>query len=102
GSRMRGSGQIDDAAVAAVIERAAERITAAGKTQRVAVLLVWPNRAAELRVRPSGWCELGRISDVSGQFWWLIFWHWERAEGRMLRYLQPPKRGPLGEVLPKS
>ena len=89
----------DDEAVAAVIESAAQELASRARSQRIAVLIAWPIRVSEIHVHSSGWCELGRLSDPAGRFWWLILWHPERAQGRLLRYFAKAPRGSLGEIL---
>ena len=90
----------DDAAIAAVIDQAARQLSTRAGTQRFTVLIAWPNPSNTIEIHPSGWCELGRLSDPAGRFWWLILWHPERAEGRLLRYFARSPRGSLGEILP--
>jgi hypothetical protein len=89
----------DDDAIAAVINLAARQLASRAGLQRIAVLIAWPAPAAAIEIHSSGWCELGRLSDPAGRFWWLILWNPERAEGRLLRYFARAPRGSLGEIL---
>ncbi len=89
----------DDELIAGVIGLAARELSARASMQGITVLIAWPYRCDQIELSGSGWCELGRLSDPAGRFWWLILWHPERAEGRLLRYFSKPKRGSLGEVL---
>lgn len=90
----------DDSAIAAVIELAAAQLADAASTQRVVVLIAWPTPATQIERSHSGWCELGRLSDPAGRFWWLIRWHPERGEGRLIRSFARSPRGALGEIAP--
>jgi hypothetical protein len=89
----------DDNAIASVIDLAVRGLEARFTSDRILVLIVWPKRAHEIEARSSGWCELGRLSDPTGRFRWLILWNPERAEGRLLRSFARAARGPLGEIL---
>jgi len=88
----------DDAAIEAVLQKAARRLAAVAP--QVHILVAWPRPAAEIVPRSSGWCEIGRLADVFNRCWWIILWHPERDEGRLRRYLPRRKRGPLGEIVP--
>jgi hypothetical protein len=81
----------DEAAIAAVIDQAAHQLAAVAKSQNITVLIAWPKRPGEIASSPSGWCELGRIADSSGRFWWAVLWHPERGEGRLRRELKRAK-----------
>jgi hypothetical protein len=73
-----------EAAIAAVIDRAARQLALQAGRQRFVVLIAWPTPVNTFTVSASGWCELGRLSDPAGRFWWTIRWHPERGEGRLL------------------
>jgi hypothetical protein len=92
--------RFDDAAIEAIVRLAAHRMATLAARANVVVLVVWPKPAGKIEPRPSGWCELGRLSDAFGRCWWTIHWHPERAEGRLLRERPRSKRGPLGEIAP--
>ena len=91
---------LDDAAIAAVFEQAAHQLATIAGAQHIRVLIAWPNRSVTIEVSHSGWSELGRLSDPAGRFWWVVLWHAERGEGRLLRYFRKAKRGVMGEIAP--
>ena len=92
----------DAVAIAAVIDQAARELALRARAQHVTVLVAWPTPRTSIEISHSGWCELDRIGEPAGRFWWLILWHPERAEGRLLLYVQKPKRGSLGEIVDRA
>lgn len=89
---------LDADRIAAVFEQAAHQLATMAGTQQVRVLIAWPHAMATIQVSHSGWCELGRLSDPAGRFWWTVLWHNERGEGRLLRSFRKSKRGVMGEI----
>jgi hypothetical protein len=75
----------DNDAIAAVIELAAHQLAAVATAQHITVLIAWPNRPDTITPSHGGWCELGRIAEPAGRFWWVVRRHPERGEGRLKR-----------------
>jgi hypothetical protein len=94
------SAAISDDELTKVFERAGARLGECAWQQRIVVLVAWPKPPDEIAVRPSGWCELGTIGDAAGRFWWTVYWHAQRRQGRLVRSFPKAKRGTLGEVIP--
>lgn len=87
---------MSDAEIAAIVRRAATKL----QQQGVQVLTVEAVDARDVVLKSSGWCEIGRIHDALGRFWFDVLYHPATDEGRLVRGFPKAKRGVMGEILP--
>lgn len=90
---------IDDDLIGELLDRAAVRLAELADSACVLVPERVPPATAIAGATSTGWCEIGRLREARGRFWYRVLWHPESGSGRLLRERPKPPRGALGEPL---